>query len=97
MDGLHLDFTYSRTLPKAIKEQGSKKTLSLGLIDGRNTKLETAEAVFPVLDALLPRLGSQAYLSPSCGLEYLQRDRANAKLVTMRHLRDTYLSSGQKR
>jgi 5-methyltetrahydropteroyltriglutamate--homocysteine methyltransferase len=96
VDGLHLDFTYGRTLSRAIQERGSTKTLSLGLIDGRNTKLETFETVFPVLDAVLPRLGNQAYLSSSCGLEYLPRDRARAKLGALRGLRDAYFSSERR-
>ena len=91
VDALGLDFTYSAKLPRVIAEAGSARVLGLGLIDGRNTRLETAEAVFPVLDEVLPKLGAGlAYLSPSCGLEFLPRDRARAKLETMRRLRDAY-------
>jgi 5-methyltetrahydropteroyltriglutamate--homocysteine methyltransferase len=85
-DVLGLDFTYSPKLATRIAEAGTARTLALGLIDGRNTKLETAAAVYPVLDRVLPRLGDTAYLTPSCGLEFLPRARARAKLETMARL-----------
>lgn len=92
VDVLSLDFTYSPKLPRLIAETGSAKALGLGLIDGRNTRLETPETVFPILDQVLPKLpAGRGYLSPSCGLEFLPRDRAKAKLETMRRLRDAYL------
>jgi 5-methyltetrahydropteroyltriglutamate--homocysteine methyltransferase len=85
-DVLGLDFTYSPKLAARIAEAGTARTLALGVIDGRNTKLETAATVYPVLDRVLPRLGDTAYLAPSCGLEFLPRDRARAKLETMARL-----------
>ncbi len=92
VDVLSLDFTYSPKLPALIADAGSEKPLALGLIDARNTKLETTERVFPILDAVLPALRTgPAYLTPSCGLEFLPRARARAKLETMKHLRDTYV------
>ena len=83
VDVLGLDFTYSPKLARRIADAGTGKTLGLGLVDGRNTKLEARDAVFPILDAVLPRAGATAYLSPSCGLEYLPRERARQKLETM--------------
>jgi 5-methyltetrahydropteroyltriglutamate--homocysteine methyltransferase len=83
VDVLGLDFTYSPKLVQRVAEAGSDKALGLGLIDGRNTKLETREGLHPALDAMLPRLRGTAYLNPSCGLEFLPRDRARAKLETM--------------
>jgi len=92
VDGLSLDFTYSPKLPRLIAEAGSSRPLGLGLIDARNTRLETSETIFPVLDQVLPKLPTGwGYLSPSCGLEFLPRERARAKLETMRRLRDAYL------
>jgi 5-methyltetrahydropteroyltriglutamate--homocysteine methyltransferase len=91
VDVLSLDLTYNPKLPRLISEAGSTKALGLGLIDGRNTRLETPETVFPILDAVLPKLPTgHGYLSPSCGLEFLPRARARAKLETMRRLRDAY-------
>ena len=92
VDVLGLDFTYSPKLPMLIADAGSTKELALGVIDARNTKLETAERVFPILDRVLPALkASHVYLTPSCGLEFLPRDRARQKLETIKRLRDAYL------
>lgn len=92
VDVLGLDFTYSPKLPALIADLGSAKPLALGLIDARNTKLETRESVFPVLDAILPALKTgPTYLMPSCGLEFLPRERARLKLETLKRLRGAYL------
>lgn len=92
VEALGLDFTYSPKLPALIADLGSVKPLALGLIDARNTKLETKESVFPVLDAVLPALKTgPTYLTPSCGLEFLPRARARLKLETLKRLRDDYL------
>jgi 5-methyltetrahydropteroyltriglutamate--homocysteine methyltransferase len=91
VDVLGFDFTYSPKLARRIVEAGTDKTLALGLIDGRNTKLETEETLYPVLDQLLPRLRGTAYLGPSCGLEFLPRERARAKLERMSALARGYV------
>jgi len=93
-DVLGLDFTYSPKLGRRIAEAGSARVLGLGLVDGRNTKLETRETIFPILDQVGPRLGETAYLNPSCGLEFLPRDRARAKLETMVRLAREYAGGG---
>ena len=49
VDVLHVDFTYSPALGRVIADRGSTKALSLGLLDARNTKMETRETVFPLL------------------------------------------------
>lgn len=95
VDVLHLDFTYSPALGRVIADRGSTKALSLGLLDARNTKMETRETVFPLLDLIGRRLRAPAHLAPSAGLEYLPRDRARAKLEGMRRLRDVYV--GERR
>jgi 5-methyltetrahydropteroyltriglutamate--homocysteine methyltransferase len=94
VDVLGLDFTYSPKLALRIAEAGSAKALGLGLIDGRNTKLETPEALFPVLDQVSGQLGETAYLNPSCGLEFLPRERARAKLEGMARLAREYAGRG---
>ena len=78
---LGLDFTYSPGLVEKIAAAGSDKGIAFGLIDGRNTKLDDKAAVLRTLEKLLPKVrGDRAYLCPSCGLEYLPRDRALRKL-----------------
>jgi len=81
IDVLGLDFTYNPKLVQKIVLSGSAKALGLGLVDGRNTKLEDPAEVAQQIDRLLPRVQADlCYLNPSCGLEYLPRDRAFAKL-----------------
>ena len=82
------------SLVDRIAEGGAGKVLVLGAIDGRNTKLETRETLFPVLDRVLPRLAPPVALSPSCGLELLPRARARAKLETMARLAREYAGRG---
>ena len=87
-DILGLDFTYNPKLIDVIASSGSPKPLALGLIDGRNTKLESPDDIARQLDRLLPKIhGGRAYLGASCGLESLPRDRAYAKLELLPKIR----------
>jgi 5-methyltetrahydropteroyltriglutamate--homocysteine methyltransferase len=84
VDVLGLDFTYSSGLPEKIAKLGCEKGLGLGLIDGRNTRLEGEREVLDVLERVLPNVGSdRIYLNPSCGLDYLPRGVAFRKLQNM--------------
>jgi 5-methyltetrahydropteroyltriglutamate--homocysteine methyltransferase len=84
VDVLGLDFTYSPGLRDLIVRAGSDKAIAFGLIDGRNTRIEQADTVLSVLRSMLPRVkGSTSYLTSSCGLEYLPRDKAQRKLTQM--------------
>jgi 5-methyltetrahydropteroyltriglutamate--homocysteine methyltransferase len=77
--GLLFDFTYSRNLFDALKH--FPKNIGLGIIDGRNTKMENIEELRAKSDRLLASLDNQTvYITTSCGLEYLPRDRAFDKL-----------------
>jgi 5-methyltetrahydropteroyltriglutamate--homocysteine methyltransferase len=88
VDGLGLDFSYNPQLADIVAEAGSPIPLGLGLVDGRNTKLERPAEVAAVVTRLLPRIsGERAWLGPSCGLEYLPRDRAQAKLGLLKEIR----------
>ncbi len=78
---LCLDFTYSPGLADLISARGSSKTLALGLLDGRNTKLEDPKSVAQQIEKIARRVSTKSvYLTSSCGLEYLPRDRAQLKL-----------------
>ncbi|MDP2950483.1 MAG: methylcobamide--CoM methyltransferase [Chloroflexota bacterium] len=61
-----------------------EKGLGLGIIDARNTRLETVEQIVErirrVSDIVPP---DRLYVNPSCGLEYLPREVAQAKLARM--------------
>lgn len=91
VDVLGVDFTYSRSLVDVISILGSSKTLGLGLIDGRNTSIETEEDIFPLLDKMISAASlKECYLNPSCGLEYLPKCKAVEKLGNMVKLRNKY-------
>ena len=80
-DIIGLDFTYNPRLVEQVAAAKPAKALGLGLLDGRNTKLEDSDAVLRALDRILPQVqAKECYLNPSSGLEYLPRDRALQKL-----------------
>ena len=85
IDILGLDFTYSQKLTTTIEGSGSKKELGLGLVDGRNTRIENVKETAKVAAKILKKLGAErAYLNPSCGLdEYLPREVAFEKLKNL--------------
>lgn len=88
VDGVGLDFSYNRKLVEVVAEKGSPVPLALGLVDGRNTKLENPAEIARQIDRMLPGIAAQrAWLGPSCGLEYLPRDRARAKLELLGRIR----------
>jgi 5-methyltetrahydropteroyltriglutamate--homocysteine methyltransferase len=80
-DVVALDFTYNPRLVDHVVESKPAKALGLGLLDGRNTKLDDPATVLRALDRILSNVrAEECYLNPSSGLEYLPRDRALAKL-----------------
>jgi 5-methyltetrahydropteroyltriglutamate--homocysteine methyltransferase len=88
VDVLGLDFTYNPQFYDAVAAEGAPIPLGLGLLDGRNTKLEHAADLARKIEKILPRIGgARAFLGPSCGLEFLPRDRAFAKLQLMSQVR----------
>jgi 5-methyltetrahydropteroyltriglutamate--homocysteine methyltransferase len=90
VDALGFDFTYSPNLPNTIARLGCDKDLGLGLVDGRNTRLEHEGELFSTLEKILPNVGSETvYVNPSCGLgEYLPRNIAFEKLKNMSSISD---------
>lgn len=95
VDGLGLDFTYNPRLVEQLVALGVKKWLALGLLDARNTRLEDPGAVARQLERILPRVtGEVCYLTPSCGLEYLPRDRAQKKLHLLAEIRSRLQGQG---
>ena len=94
VDILGLDFTYSPGLVDRVISNGTARTLMLGLVDGRNTRLEEPATVARQLEKVARGADlNRAYLSPSCGLEYLPRDRARQKLRQLAVIRNTFLGS----
>jgi 5-methyltetrahydropteroyltriglutamate--homocysteine methyltransferase len=79
VEGVLFDFTYSKNLTKALS--GFPKNIGLGLIDGRNTKMEKLDELVATAENLIDTVKSQTiYITTSSGLEYLPRDRAFDKL-----------------
>jgi 5-methyltetrahydropteroyltriglutamate--homocysteine methyltransferase len=88
VDVLGLDFTYNPKLVSVVATSGAPRPLGLGLVDGRNTMLEKPESVARQLERMLGKIaGEECHLGPSCGLEYLPRDRAFAKLELLGKIR----------
>ena len=83
VDLVGLDLTYGPKLADRIAEAGAPRSLVLGVVDGRNTKLETRDALSGSSTACCRVLRGPVGLGPSCGLELLPRARARAKLENM--------------
>jgi 5-methyltetrahydropteroyltriglutamate--homocysteine methyltransferase len=78
-DVIGLDFNW-----EALKDVRFEKKLGFGIVDGRNTRLESedevAEAIERVSEFVPPE---RLYVNPSCNLEYLPRETALEKLKRM--------------
>ncbi len=84
IDVLGLDFVMGARNFELLKTAPFTKTLGLGLVDGRNTKMESVEQILEGLrrvQEVVPL--DRVHLSPSCGLEFLPREAAQAKLARM--------------
>ncbi|MBI4460270.1 MAG: hypothetical protein HY648_09470 [Acidobacteria bacterium] len=91
-DIVALDFTYNPRLAEQVAAAKPSKALGLGLLDGRNTKLEDPAQVMKALDRILPAVrAEQCYLNPSSGLEYLPRDRAQQKLKHLAAIKSRFM------
>lgn len=90
-DGLGFDCIYSRNLLEKIVAEGSEKTLFLGVVDGRSTRLETmgeGDLVKKLRRVYGALAGRELALTSSCGLEYLPRARAFEKLTILTKLKE---------
>ncbi|MBI3896554.1 MAG: hypothetical protein HY313_11550 [Acidobacteria bacterium] len=91
-DIVGLDFSYNPKLVEQVAAFQPAKALGLGLLDGRNTKLENAEQVVRALERILPQVkAEECYLNPSSGLEYLPRDRAQQKLKHLAAIKNRFV------
>lgn len=89
-DMLGFDLTYGPGVVGLLSDVD--RPIALGAIDGRNTKLDDTETVVATVERVMNALDSrgveEVHLQPSCGLEYLPRDRAQRKLQRMRDVHD---------
>lgn len=83
-DILALDFSSAPHLVELIAATGASKEIAAGLVDGRTTRPEDPASVATRATRLLHRyVLDRLHLIPSCGLEYLPRLQARAKLATL--------------
>lgn len=81
VDGFSFDLVAGPENVEIIKAAPEGKQIVAGVLDGRNTKLEVEEELVAQLEDLALSIGAdRLWASPSCGLEYLPREKANAKL-----------------
>jgi len=82
--GLDLTPTYGKANWGLINEFPQHKTLAAGIVDARNTKLESAEQVAELIARLPENINRETlYINPNSGLEFLPRERAQEKLANM--------------
>ena len=82
--GFGLDFVKGPANFDLLDRFPADKTLGLGILDARNVRLETVEQISNTLTETSRRVSlDRIHLTPSCGLDYLPRDTAIAKLRRM--------------
>ncbi|MBI4499504.1 MAG: methylcobamide--CoM methyltransferase [Chloroflexi bacterium] len=79
-----LDFVMGPANWEAIRGFPQEKALGLGIMDARNTKMETVDEVAAAVRRATEHVSpDRLYVNPSCGLEFLPRRNAFEKLVRM--------------
>jgi 5-methyltetrahydropteroyltriglutamate--homocysteine methyltransferase len=79
-----LDFVSGPENFELLAEFPSDARLQAGIVDARNTKLESVEEIVTSIDRLLNHFTQERLtVSPSCGLEFLPREKARAKLARL--------------
>lgn len=84
VDLIGLDFCMGAANEQVLHGSPFTKKLGLGIVDARNSKLESVEQIgerIRTLSGGLPQ--DQIYVSPSAGLEFLPREVAQEKLRRM--------------
>lgn len=83
-DLLGLDFVMGPQNFSVIRSAPFSKKLGAGLINARNTRMETVDALLAQLRQLAAVVPlDRVHLSPNCSLEFLPRETAQAKLIRM--------------
>ncbi|MBI2855305.1 MAG: methylcobamide--CoM methyltransferase [Chloroflexi bacterium] len=84
VDVIGLDFVMGPANYDLLKDIPSDKMLGLGIVDARNTRLETDEEIVSAIRRVSEAVSlDRLYINPSCGLDFLPRTNARAKLVRM--------------
>lgn len=84
VDYFGLDFISGSENFQLVEQLPPEKKLQAGILDARNTKLETVEELQRVIELLESKLTAERLrLAPSSGLEFLPREKARAKLTRL--------------
>jgi 5-methyltetrahydropteroyltriglutamate--homocysteine methyltransferase len=80
-DVVGVDLVSGPATLELIKGAPSGTKLQAGIVDARNTRLESVEGLAAMIDAIETAIDDDDLrLSPSAGLEFLPREKARAKL-----------------
>jgi 5-methyltetrahydropteroyltriglutamate--homocysteine methyltransferase len=84
VDTVGLDFIAGPENSELIDSLPNGKKLQAGVVDARNTMLEPLEELVTTITGLADVVGAERLtVSPSCGLEFLPREKARAKLARL--------------
>ncbi len=81
-----LDFVQGAKNWEVVQSAPFTKELGLGIVDARNTRLETPAELHNAFDQIARVAGTtldRVYVNPTAGLEFLPRERAQEKLANM--------------
>lgn len=79
-----LDFVSGPRNWELLKDFPSDKELGLGVVDARNTRMETVEEIVKAVQRAAEHVSPERlYVNPSAGLEYLPRKNAYQKLCRL--------------
>ena len=79
-----LDYVMGKANWDVVTEVPSDVSLGLGVVNARNTKMETEAEIGDAIKRIAPIVPSdRLYINPNCGLEFLPRETAYQKLVRM--------------
>ena len=84
--GFGLDMVHGKQNQTLISDFPVDRDLILGIIDARNVRMETEDAVVETVSAVTQRVAADRLaVSPNTGLEFLPRETAYDKLQNMVH------------
>ena len=84
VNAIGLDIVTAPEQLAALKKVKLNKIIGLGVVDARNTKLESVKelhAIFEAVKKVVPN--ERLYVNPNCGLEFLPYEQAKQKLTRL--------------
>ncbi len=94
-DVIGLDFVAGPRNWEVLRKASFEKWLGFGILDARNTRLESLEELLQALDRISRHVPlDRIYLNPSAGLEFLPRQVARAKLQRLVEVKRVVLGVG---